>query len=172
MSAVRRALSVFRPDLFDGRVAIVTGGATGIGRAIAAELAQLSCKVVIASRNADRLSAAAEELSSADGVKHEVQSVVCNIRNPDEVRGCVPAAQRGSCVRVCPTAGVEVLHGGYALHTCTADVRGYVSRCRVLRCTSGERAGRQPHDRDSAEVRRARLLGQQWCVVPRVRRSA
>ena len=85
MSAVRRALSVFRPDLFDGRVAIVTGGATGIGRAIAAELAQLSCKVVIASRNAERLTAAAEELSAADGVKHEVQSVVCNIRNPDEV---------------------------------------------------------------------------------------
>ena len=51
------------PDkTFDGRVAIVTGGATGIGFAIAKELARLGGRVVIASRKEENLKPAAEEL--------------------------------------------------------------------------------------------------------------
>ena len=85
--ALRSVRSIFRPDLFEGRVAIVTGGATGIGRAIASELALLSCRVVIASRDEQRLSEAAKQISSADGVKHSVEPIVCNIRNTEEVGG-------------------------------------------------------------------------------------
>src|SRR5438132_6149124 len=47
---------------FEGRVAIVTGGATGIGFAIAGELARLGGRVVIASRKEENLKAAVEKL--------------------------------------------------------------------------------------------------------------
>jgi len=51
------------PDnTFAGRVAIVTGGATGIGFAIARELVRLGGRVVIASRKEENLKAAVEEL--------------------------------------------------------------------------------------------------------------
>jgi NAD(P)-dependent dehydrogenase (short-subunit alcohol dehydrogenase family) len=51
------------PDkTFEGRVAIVTGGATGIGFAIARELTRLGARVVIASRKKENLEKAAAEL--------------------------------------------------------------------------------------------------------------
>ena len=54
------------PDkTFEGRVAVVTGGATGIGFAIAAELARLGARVVIASRKEENLKAAAEQLGAS-----------------------------------------------------------------------------------------------------------
>lgn len=47
----------------DGKVAVVTGGGTGIGKGIARAFAQEGCKVVIAARNETRLGETAEELS-------------------------------------------------------------------------------------------------------------
>ncbi len=41
--------SIFRDGLFDGKVIVVSGGGTGIGRAIARELASLGATVVICS---------------------------------------------------------------------------------------------------------------------------
>ena len=47
----------------DGKVAIVTGGGTGIGKGIAKAFAQEGCSVVIAARDTERLRATARELS-------------------------------------------------------------------------------------------------------------
>jgi ketoreductase len=47
-----------------GKIALVTGGGTGIGKAIAAALAQKGAKVAIASRTSTHVEAAAEELRS------------------------------------------------------------------------------------------------------------
>mmetsp|Transcript_1096 Transcript_1096/g.2222 ORF Transcript_1096/g.2222 Transcript_1096/m.2222 type:complete len:311 (+) Transcript_1096:86-1018(+) len=57
--------SVFRPNLFAGKIALVTGGGTGIGRSIATELALLGATVVIASRDVDKCVGAAKEMNEA-----------------------------------------------------------------------------------------------------------
>ena len=88
--------TVFCPDLFRGKVAVVTGGGTGIGKAITKELARLGCKVVIASRKLERLDEAAAEINrdleggvaAAGGhvaPSARVFSFECNIRNEAQV---------------------------------------------------------------------------------------
>ncbi|GAC1396247.1 MAG: SDR family oxidoreductase [Thermoanaerobaculia bacterium] len=49
---------------FDGRTGIITGGATGIGFAIARELARLGATVILASRKEENLTAAVEQIRS------------------------------------------------------------------------------------------------------------
>jgi len=74
---------IFRDDLLEGSVAIVTGGGSGIGSAIARELGKLGADVVIASRKAERIQAAAAGLS--DELGRPVLGVPCDIRNRDDV---------------------------------------------------------------------------------------
>ncbi|XP_050773118.1 peroxisomal trans-2-enoyl-CoA reductase [Gopherus flavomarginatus] len=82
---------VLAAGLFRNQVAIVTGGGTGIGKAISADLLGLGCNVVIASRKLDRLQTAAKELaakiSSSNPVK--VTPIQCNIRREEEVEALV-----------------------------------------------------------------------------------
>jgi len=78
-------MSVFKPGLFSGKVAIVTGGGTGIGKAISEELLTLGAKVVIASRNEDKVAGAAKEM----GKLGEVAPLKCNIRSETEVKNLV-----------------------------------------------------------------------------------
>jgi NAD(P)-dependent dehydrogenase (short-subunit alcohol dehydrogenase family) len=74
---------IFRSDLLDGRVALVTGGGTGIGIAIARELAQLGATIVIASRKARNIEPAAAGLSEELG--REVLGLTCDIRDRESV---------------------------------------------------------------------------------------
>ncbi|XP_042335648.1 peroxisomal trans-2-enoyl-CoA reductase [Sceloporus undulatus] len=82
---------VLAAGLFRSRVAIVTGGGTGIGKAITADLLQLGCNVVIASRKLDRLKAAAKELAAKIPSSNpaQVTPVQCNIRKEEEVEELV-----------------------------------------------------------------------------------
>ncbi len=52
-----------------GRVAVVTGGSRGIGRAVAEGLAGAGAQVVIASRKPDACARAAEEIAAEHGVR-------------------------------------------------------------------------------------------------------
>ncbi len=75
----------------EGQVAIVTGGGTGIGLAIARRLGQLGARVVIASRQRDHLAAGAQALEG-DGTP--VVTVQVDVRRPDEVDAMVADAVR------------------------------------------------------------------------------
>jgi NAD(P)-dependent dehydrogenase (short-subunit alcohol dehydrogenase family) len=73
----------------DGKRAIVTGGSSGLGKAIARELVANGASVVIAARGRQRLLDAADELS-VDG--NRVTGVVCDTRSDDSVEQMVTVA--------------------------------------------------------------------------------
>lgn len=78
-------MSVFRPGLFKDKVAIVTGGGTGIGKAITEELLTLGARVVIGSRDEDKLATAANEMKKLG----DVTPIRCNIRREEDVKNLV-----------------------------------------------------------------------------------
>jgi peroxisomal 2,4-dienoyl-CoA reductase len=80
------ALDVFRAGLFDGQVAVVTGGGSGIGRGIADTLATLGAHVVLASRKQERVDAAAAEIRAAGG---KASGVAVDVREPERVQQMV-----------------------------------------------------------------------------------
>ena len=75
--------SVFRPSLFAGRAAIVTGGGSGLGRCTAHELASLGARVALIGRKIEKLNQTAREISDANG---EARCYACDIREEDAVK--------------------------------------------------------------------------------------
>jgi citronellol/citronellal dehydrogenase len=78
--------SIFRKDLFAGRVIIVTGGGTGIGRCIAHELASLGATVALGSRKVENCETVKAEIEAAGG---KALAGACNIRDGESVSAFV-----------------------------------------------------------------------------------
>ena len=86
MSEAEVPSSPFLPDLFQGQVAFVTGGATGIGKEICRVLGRHGARIAIASRKQEALDVAAEELR---GEGLEVWTRSCDVRDAAGVRETV-----------------------------------------------------------------------------------
>ncbi len=82
--------TALQPGTYDGVCVFVTGGGTGLGKAIASEFARLGASLVIASRKDEHLDAAraAMEELGADGI-----AVTCDIREPDSIAAAFDAAE-------------------------------------------------------------------------------
>ncbi|PIE50326.1 MAG: short-chain dehydrogenase [Flavobacteriales bacterium] len=72
------------------KVAVVTGGGSGLGKAMTKYFLELGAKVVITSRKLEKLEKTAEELRTQTG--GEVFCVACDVRNWDEVEAMKEAA--------------------------------------------------------------------------------
>jgi NAD(P)-dependent dehydrogenase (short-subunit alcohol dehydrogenase family) len=82
--------TALRPGTFEGRCVLVTGGGTGLGKAIAAEFARLGAAVVVASRKDEHLEAAREALADLGGAALAVR---CDIRSAEDVAAAFDAAE-------------------------------------------------------------------------------
>ncbi len=76
---------------FDGSIVFVTGGGTGLGKAIAVEFARLGASVVVASRDAEHRNAGVLAVESA-GAK--AIGVECDVRDPDRIAAAFDEAER------------------------------------------------------------------------------
>ncbi|MFZ5817558.1 MAG: 2,4-dienoyl-CoA reductase [Bacillota bacterium] len=73
-----------------GRVAIVTGGGTGLGRAMALQFGKLGASLVLASRKPENLEPTAAEIAEATGA--QVLTVAMDVRSPEDVDRTVATA--------------------------------------------------------------------------------
>ncbi|MFI8449392.1 SDR family oxidoreductase [Streptomyces erythrochromogenes] len=80
------------PGTYAGQVVLVTGGGTGLGKAVATEFARLGADLLIAGRRPERLKAAQDELAAVPGAGR-VSAAVCDIRDPERVAEVFDAAQ-------------------------------------------------------------------------------
>jgi citronellol/citronellal dehydrogenase len=88
--SVRSAGSeIFAPGVLDGRVALVTGGGTGLGRATALELARCGASVTIAGRRTEVLEQAAAEIDAIAGPVDWVGGDVRTREDADRLVGTV-----------------------------------------------------------------------------------
>ena len=74
---------MLKEDSLAGKHLIVTGGGTGLGRAMTEYMLTLGAKVVITSRKLDVLEKTAKELTDATG--GEVLPLACDVRNYEEI---------------------------------------------------------------------------------------
>ncbi len=75
--------TMLKEDSLRGKIIIVTGGGTGLGRSMAKSFLHLGAKVVITSRKEEVLKKTSEEL--ANETKGEVLPVKCDVRNYEEI---------------------------------------------------------------------------------------
>lgn len=105
---------------FDGKVVLVTGGTSGIGRETAIQFAQAGAKVVIAGRRQDAGEAVVAEIHAAGGEAHFVQT---DVSDEDQVKRLVDeTVQRFGRLDIAfNNAGVE--HGGPVTEFSQEDYR-------------------------------------------------
>ena len=77
---------IFADKILDGRVALITGGGTGITGGVARALAEAGTRVALVSRNLEHLQPAAEAINANGG---EAIAVAADVRDAEAVAGAI-----------------------------------------------------------------------------------
>ncbi len=96
MQAKKKENKEYIPNRFAGQVALVVGGAHGIGKAIAVRLAQEGATVAIADMDRKTLGATGREIARSGG---KVETVSCDVRDEAMVKRRVASVRR-KCGRI------------------------------------------------------------------------
>jgi NAD(P)-dependent dehydrogenase (short-subunit alcohol dehydrogenase family) len=140
--------SPLRGDANAGRVALITGGGTGIGRATAMELAATGAAVIVCGRRGAPLRETADEIEGAGG---DCLAISADIREPDEVERVVQSGidRFGAIDVLVNNAGgqfsaraEEISDGGWrAVHRVAVDAAWSVTRTVATRSMIPRRDG-------------------------------
>jgi NAD(P)-dependent dehydrogenase (short-subunit alcohol dehydrogenase family) len=95
----------------EGKVALVTGGGSGIGRAVAVRLAEEGAEVVVTSRNPEHVAGTAREVEQAAG--RAPLALPLDLTDRDAVDGVVAQVleRHGRIDVLSNNAGIELVHG-------------------------------------------------------------
>lgn len=82
---------MYKQDLLAGRVVVITGGGTGLGRSMALRMAELGAKMFLCGRREEPLREACEAIAKAGGTAAWTQ---CDVRDPASVEKMLAAAEQ------------------------------------------------------------------------------
>jgi citronellol/citronellal dehydrogenase len=143
--------AVFAEGLLAGKVALVTGGGTGLGKATAIELARCGARVTIAGRRAQTLEAAAGEILRESGAQAgeatEIEMGGGGGTNTGETAGDAGGEGAGSGVGgdvvrdTWMDAGGRGAEGGSRVQWAVADVREPADARRLVETVVERRGG-------------------------------
>jgi NAD(P)-dependent dehydrogenase (short-subunit alcohol dehydrogenase family) len=107
MSQLKIADAAVRSLSLESRVAIVTGGASGIGRGIALRLAELGCAVAVLDKNGEGATSTANAISQNGG---RALTLACDVTSREDCRRAVEqtVAAFGHVDILCNNAGIVV----------------------------------------------------------------
>lgn len=94
------SVSTVRQTLPMGSRIVVTGGGTGIGRAIAAALLPIASQIVLVGRREDVLRQAARDLAATAPAGAQISPLPCDLTDPDEVERLSGILHRGPAIDV------------------------------------------------------------------------
>ena len=80
---MKHAEQMLRDDALAGKVIVVTGGGSGLGKSMTSYFLKLGARVAITSRNLKKLETTAQELMQETG--GDCYAVACDVRNIEEV---------------------------------------------------------------------------------------
>jgi NAD(P)-dependent dehydrogenase (short-subunit alcohol dehydrogenase family) len=103
-------VSELRPNLYDfsSRVALVTGGASGIGFATVSRLARCGASVAVVDRDSESLEQAAKDLNALSA---KIETYVCDVSRPSDVDAAVQQTEQtlGPIDMLVNNAGVWII---------------------------------------------------------------
>ncbi len=112
---------------FRAKNALVTGGATGIGKGCAAFLLRAGASVTIAGPDADALDAARSELARCRREEARLETILCDVTREDDVRAAVEIAAGGANLDI----AVANAGTGYPAPILALDEEGWLLPFRV-----------------------------------------